>query len=270
VRRWCCRPVGGPMAASRQAADPDWLRAAAGIPRIPAGRVGLSFAATSPIWCGKSPAARPARCGSRLPGRPDVLSEPRRAARPGLKRLDYLREAIDEGRRCGVRTVVYMNPNFLFNDHPLQRECALRGPDGQIVAQSVYGQQFTARPFMPASTIPAIASSARRVARDFCGVSADVCTWTGCRRTSVSARIAGAVSPNVRRRCRREAGPLPGGSVCWARWRATRRYWPARPGGAAPDGAVDQSLAEVTGLMTRTVKAASRTPPRSTTAIQAG
>jgi hypothetical protein len=35
--------------------------------------------------------------------------------------------------------VVYLNPNCLFGDHPLFRECGLREPDGQLTARPAYG-----------------------------------------------------------------------------------------------------------------------------------
>jgi hypothetical protein len=38
---------------------------------------------------------------------------------PGLKDLDYLREAMEEGRRSGVQVIAYMNPNCLYDTHRL-------------------------------------------------------------------------------------------------------------------------------------------------------
>jgi len=58
---------------------------------------------------------------------------------PGLGRLDYLREAVDEGRRTGVKIVVYINPNTLYLGHPLFPECAVRDRDGQPVTAKTYG-----------------------------------------------------------------------------------------------------------------------------------
>ncbi|HWI58020.1 MAG TPA: hypothetical protein VNZ22_12400 [Bacillota bacterium] len=58
---------------------------------------------------------------------------------PGLGELDYLREALEEGARTGVKVIAYMNPNALYTDHPLLNECAVRGPDGQVSPQSTYG-----------------------------------------------------------------------------------------------------------------------------------
>ena len=52
---------------------------------------------------------------------------------PGLGGLDYLREAIDEGRSTGVKIVVYMNPNCLREGHPLFDACSVRDADGRAV-----------------------------------------------------------------------------------------------------------------------------------------
>ena len=61
---------------------------------------------------------------------------------PGLGRLDYLREAMDEAKRCGVKVVVYMNPNALYPEHPLFGECLVHDPDGQVSQQASYGASF--------------------------------------------------------------------------------------------------------------------------------
>lgn len=58
---------------------------------------------------------------------------------PGLGSLDYLREAIDEGNRTGVRIVVYMNPNAMVECHPLFPECTIRQADGQSSTRAAYG-----------------------------------------------------------------------------------------------------------------------------------
>ncbi len=60
-------------------------------------------------------------------------------AAPGLGSLDYLQEATDEGRRCGVRVVFYANPNALYEGHPLYEEAAIRGPDGKPSNRLAYG-----------------------------------------------------------------------------------------------------------------------------------
>lgn len=65
---------------------------------------------------------------------------------PGLGDLDYLREAMDEARRTGMRIVVYMNPNALYPDHPLFKEVTVRGADGEMSQNPAYGKQYpTAR-----------------------------------------------------------------------------------------------------------------------------
>lgn len=58
---------------------------------------------------------------------------------PGLGPLDYLREATDAGKRLGVHVVMYINPNCLYDDHPLHTEAAIRGADGSIAAGHGYG-----------------------------------------------------------------------------------------------------------------------------------
>ncbi|MCX7824978.1 MAG: beta-galactosidase [Verrucomicrobiae bacterium] len=60
---------------------------------------------------------------------------------PGLGRLDYLREAMDEAARTGGKIVVYMNPNALVAEHPLHAECVIREPDGRLSQQPAYGRQ---------------------------------------------------------------------------------------------------------------------------------
>jgi hypothetical protein len=50
---------------------------------------------------------------------------------PGLGSMDFLREGTEEGKRRGVKIVMYMNPNALFPEHPLFQEVAARLPNGQ-------------------------------------------------------------------------------------------------------------------------------------------
>ncbi len=58
---------------------------------------------------------------------------------PRLGELDYLREALDEGTRTGVKVMAYMNPNAFYLGHPLLEDCAVHGPDGQVAPQATYG-----------------------------------------------------------------------------------------------------------------------------------
>lgn len=58
---------------------------------------------------------------------------------PGLGGLDYLREAVEEGARCGVKIVAYMNPNALCAGHPLFKDCVVREADGSIPTHPAYG-----------------------------------------------------------------------------------------------------------------------------------
>ena len=53
---------------------------------------------------------------------------------PGLRDLDYLREAIAEGRRSGVKIVAYVSPQTLYEDHPLFHKCGQWGPTGKLPA----------------------------------------------------------------------------------------------------------------------------------------
>ncbi len=61
---------------------------------------------------------------------------------PGLGGLDYLREAVDEARRCGIRIVAYINPNCLWPGHPLFETVTLRDAGGTVTAAPAYGRQF--------------------------------------------------------------------------------------------------------------------------------
>jgi hypothetical protein len=51
----------------------------------------------------------------------------------GLGDIDYLREAVDEGRSTGVKIVVYMNPNCLREGHPLFDACSVRDAEDRAV-----------------------------------------------------------------------------------------------------------------------------------------
>jgi hypothetical protein len=57
---------------------------------------------------------------------------------PGLGTLDFLREATEEGRRTGVKIVMYVNPNCLYQDHPLCGEAAVRMANGKERPQIGY------------------------------------------------------------------------------------------------------------------------------------
>ncbi|MFC1716808.1 hypothetical protein ACFL6S_24280 [Candidatus Poribacteria bacterium] len=60
---------------------------------------------------------------------------------PGLGKIDYLREALDVGQQMGIKTIAYMNPNCLYDDHPLSQECAIRNSGGQIWNADAYGRE---------------------------------------------------------------------------------------------------------------------------------
>jgi hypothetical protein len=65
---------------------------------------------------------------------------------PGLRDLDYLREAIAEGHRSGVKIVAYISPQTLYEDHPLFHECAVWGPTGQLPAtEHLFGRDFAGK-----------------------------------------------------------------------------------------------------------------------------
>ena len=53
---------------------------------------------------------------------------------PGLRDLDYLREAIAEGHRSGVKIIAYVSPQTIYEDHPLFQECGQWGPTGKMPA----------------------------------------------------------------------------------------------------------------------------------------
>ncbi|MDD4871730.1 MAG: hypothetical protein PHR77_14330, partial [Kiritimatiellae bacterium] len=58
---------------------------------------------------------------------------------PGLGKIDYLREAVDEGDKLGVKIILYINPNALFTDHPLVHEVAVRRANGEESPLLSYG-----------------------------------------------------------------------------------------------------------------------------------
>ena len=177
---------------------------------------------------------------------------------PGLKELDYLREAVDEARRLGVKTVVYMNPNFLFNRHPLQRECALRGPDGKIISQSVYGTQFTGKALYACINHPRYRQFLRDVLHEVFtayrpdglyvdGLSGHVCFCEHCR---TKYRQMFAAEMPVEKLAKYQVS-----RVCWGELESD----PAQVAVHDPDARrlsalLDRSLTDVTGLFTRTVK----------------
>ena len=177
---------------------------------------------------------------------------------PGLNDLDYLREAVDEGRRLGVKTVVYMNPNFLFNGHPLHDECALRGPDGRIVFQSVYGQQFTGKALYACINHPRYRQFLRDVLREIFseyrpdglyvdGLSGHVCFCKHCR---AKYREMFAAEMPVDKLAKYQ---LP--HVCWGELESdTPPLAVHDPEARRLNAFLDRSLTEVTGLFTRTVK----------------
>jgi hypothetical protein len=177
---------------------------------------------------------------------------------PGLRELDYLREAVDEGRRRGVKTIVYMNPNFLFNGHPLQRECALRGPDGRVVFQSVYGAQFTGKALYACINHPRYRRFLGDVLREIFteyrpdglyvdGLSGHVCFCEHCR--AKYREMFGAEMP-VGKLAKYQ---VP--RVCWGELESDPPPVAVHDLDARRLGTfLDRSLTEVTALFTRTVK----------------
>ena len=184
---------------------------------------------------------------------------------PGLRDLDYLREAIAEGHRSGVKIVAYVSPQTLYEDHPLFQECGQWGPTGKLPA--------TEHLFAPAATSPESTGFAcmnhpryrqfiqRRVERDFYpSINPTVCTLTACRPTTPIAfvNIAG------RNIVACSAPKCPSRS-----WHATRIKVsiagelesdsplvgdPHDPDAHRLSALLAQTAAEVTGLMSRTVK----------------
>ena len=60
---------------------------------------------------------------------------------PKLGDIDYIREALDEGNRLGVRIVTYMNPNCIYDDQALYPEVVIRKPDGSPWLAGAYGRK---------------------------------------------------------------------------------------------------------------------------------
>jgi len=55
---------------------------------------------------------------------------------PELEQLDYLKEAVEQGKKSGVKIVAYLNPNSIWEDHPLfellAEKWGVRDYDGEI------------------------------------------------------------------------------------------------------------------------------------------
>ncbi len=176
----------------------------------------------------------------------------------GLGDLDYLREAIDQGRRSGVKTVVYMNPNFLLHNHPLFRECVLRGPDGRIVQQSVYGEQFTGKALYACinhlryrqflrDVLHEIFSEYRPDGLYVDGLSSHVCFCEHCR---AKYRQMFAAEMPVDKLAKYQ---VP--RVCWGEMESDPvMVAPHDPDARRLTALLERSLTEVTGVFTRTVK----------------
>ena len=64
---------------------------------------------------------------------------------PGLGQLDFLEEAVTEGRNRGVRIIAYMNPNAVYKTHPLCETVAIRDADGSPRDLPPYGRFKNAR-----------------------------------------------------------------------------------------------------------------------------
>lgn len=58
---------------------------------------------------------------------------------PGLGDIDYLQEAMAEGRHSGIHIIAYMNPNCLYENHPLYPEAVIRKNDGSVWPVKSYG-----------------------------------------------------------------------------------------------------------------------------------
>ena len=100
---------------------------------------------------------------------------------PGLGELDYLREALDEAARTGVKVVAYMNPNALCLGHPLLDECAIREADGQTLQAARLWRELAARGGLcvhqPSALPPVPAGGAHGNVHALRAGGA--CTWTG-------------------------------------------------------------------------------------------
>lgn len=59
---------------------------------------------------------------------------------PRLGNLDYLREALEQGRKSGVKIVAYMNPNSIYYDSPLLEKFGVRNNQGKIWDVKAYGE----------------------------------------------------------------------------------------------------------------------------------
>jgi hypothetical protein len=60
-----------------------------------------------------------------------------------LGHLDYLREAVEQGKQSGVKILAYINPNALYTDHPLAERCAVRDSQGNVWNIDAYGIKST-------------------------------------------------------------------------------------------------------------------------------
>jgi len=61
-----------------------------------------------------------------------------------IGQVDYLHEAMEQGIKSGVKILAYINPNAIYDDHPLCSRCAIRDNQGKIWDVKAYGR-FPAR-----------------------------------------------------------------------------------------------------------------------------
>ena len=178
---------------------------------------------------------------------------------PGLKDLDYLREAVDEGHRRGMKIVVYINPNALNAGHPLFEQCVIRTADGRRSDRPAYGGSVRGQTAYACINHPRYRQFLRDVLQEIFtryqpdglyvdGLSPHVCFCEHCR--AKYRRMFAAEMPAAKfARDKADAAcwgemqsdpPLVGRSCDVDTCRLTAMF--------------SRSLAEVTELFTRTVK----------------
>ena len=181
---------------------------------------------------------------------------------PSLGRLDYLREAMDEAARTGVKIVVYMNPNALYPGHPLFGECLVREADGQASKRPAYGAGFAGGSAYPCMNHPRYRQFLRDVLTEMFtsyspaglyvdGLTPHLCFCEHCRAKWRS--MFGSEMPVEK------LGQLPAGWAVWAEF--GRDPQPVGDVENDPDARrltelLLRSFVEVTHEFSRTVKAA--------------
>lgn len=183
---------------------------------------------------------------------------------PGLRDLDFLREAVAEGHRSGVKIIAYVSPQTIYEDHPLFQECGAWGPTGRLPATDRSfgaGRDFAGKTGWPCVNHPRYRQFIQDVLKEIStqyqpdglyvdGVSAYY-TYCFCPHCRAKYRQMFAADMPVAKLARYKglvsiAGELESDSPLLGD--------PHDPDAHRLSALMAQTAAEVTGLMSRTVK----------------